>query len=492
MSSPSGRKNPQTETIMKQPASAQTSNHRPHHIKAFTALPWKSSVLLALLRLGLFVATDVPTILANRVEASTPVTSFKRLQEGLYLFQHGIPPYDGSIYHQAPLLLPLFHFIPSRLHPLVFILLDLAIAHFLILIAEYKQQRDAAEVWPKPRMVEDKDEVTGEVKGEKKKDVDTRDPQPVLIAKEVIDPSGPDVTRPDDSDIRLHPQTIGIIYLLNPYTIITCLAKSTQPFSTLASVMTIYYATREKKAPAMLCLAIAMYLSFYPIVLLAPVVLLLAERRELSISKTFASSLSFFSLYLSGLLGVSCLLVGSWQFLSSTYGAILFVPDLTPNVGLFWYFFIEMFDHYRTFFLCVFQIFVFIFVVPVSVKFRDHPLFVALVVTAIVTIFKSYPSVADIALSISFFSMHSELFKYMRNVYLSTNGLIYASVLGPLFHNLWLYAGSGNANFFFAITLVWAMAQVFGVLDVTFAMMRREWDRKNAGLRVARVEVVHK
>lgn len=32
------------------------------------------------------------------------------------------------------------------------------------------------------------------------------------------------------------------------------------------------------------------------------------------------------------------------------------LPDLTPNVGLWWYFFTEMFDHFRSFFLMVFSV----------------------------------------------------------------------------------------------------------------------------------------
>jgi hypothetical protein len=32
------------------------------------------------------------------------------------------------------------------------------------------------------------------------------------------------------------------------------------------------------------------------------------------------------------------------------------VSDLTPNVGVWWYFFTEMFDHFRNFFVGVFQV----------------------------------------------------------------------------------------------------------------------------------------
>src|SRR5436853_7765493 len=38
--------------------------------------------------------------------------------------------------------------------------------------------------------------------------------------------------------------------------------------------------------------------------------------------------------------------------MASTYGVHLLLPDLTPNVGLWWSFFIEMFVSFREFFLC--------------------------------------------------------------------------------------------------------------------------------------------
>lgn len=48
----------------------------------------------------------------------------------------------------------------------------------------------------------------------------------------------------------------------------------------------------------------------------------------------------------------------------------LSVPDLTPNIGLFWYFFAEMFEHFRFFFICVFQINIFLYTIPLSIKLK--------------------------------------------------------------------------------------------------------------------------
>lgn len=46
----------------------------------------------------------------------------------------------------------------------------------------------------------------------------------------------------------------------------------------------------------------------------------------------------------------------------------------------------------------------------------------------------------------------------------------------PALHHLWLEAGSGNANFFYATTLVWALAGGAGVLDAMWAWGRWRWE----------------
>ena len=46
------------------------------------------------------------------------------------------------------------------------------------------------------------------------------------------------------------------------------------------------------------------------------------------------------------------------------------VSDLTPNMGLFWYFFTEMFEHFRNFFLWVFQLNAFFYCIPLTIKLR--------------------------------------------------------------------------------------------------------------------------
>ena len=111
----------------------------------------------AALRFLLFITfPSLSNLLTGRVEISTPVTSFKRcksppsspgiaanewiVQEGLFLYTHNVSPYDGGVFHQAPLLLPLFALIPSSmfsaLTSLLYIGLDILCARALMSIAE--------------------------------------------------------------------------------------------------------------------------------------------------------------------------------------------------------------------------------------------------------------------------------------------------------------------------------------------------------------------
>jgi phosphatidylinositol glycan class U len=64
----------------------------------------------------------------------------------------------------------------------------------------------------------------------------------------------------------------------------------------------------------------------------------------------------------------------------------------------------------------------------------------------------------------------------MRYTFFAVAALLYASLLGPIFYHLWIYAGSGNANFFYAITLVWSLGIAIVIADSVFAVLRDEWE----------------
>lgn len=156
---------------------------------------------------------------------------------------------------------------------------------------------------------------------------------------------------------------------------------------------------------------------------------------------------------------------------------------MTPNIGLFWYFFTEMFDHFYLFFTYVFQLNPFIYVIPLAIRFDDNVPLLSFTLCAIMAIFKSYPSIGDVGFYLALLPLWNHLvpckftisFRVMmqyphvlkrninpvfRHSFIVGCIFLVTSVLSPILWYLWIYTGSANANFFFATTLAFATAQV--------------------------------
>ncbi|KAJ5543272.1 hypothetical protein N7535_005700 [Penicillium sp. DV-2018c] len=410
-----------------------------------------AAFVLRLLLICIF--PSLPDLLTGRVEVSTPVSSFKRLQEGLFLYARNVSPYDGGVFHQAPLLLPLFALLPdAKSSPLptaiFYFLVDLLNAHALVSISESNQS----------------------------------------------------VKSRFHSAIRKHVRWDGVSvaawFLFNPFTIAACLARSTNVFTTSGILFAVSNAVGGNSINAMLALGFASYLSLYPALLFIPLVLLCYDRRSEgpappNAGRFIVQHAGLLLVTVAGLLGLSCLITGNFrEFISATYGFHLLVPDLTPNVGLWWYFFIEMFDSFREFFLGVFWLHLASYVGGLTARFRSQPLFVITSLLGIFAIFKPYPSISDASLFLALLPLYRHLFPLMRYTFFAGSAILYSSLLGPAFYHLWIYAGSGNANFFYAITLVWSLGLSVLVADVIFAAIRDEWEQESperVGMKVRQV-----
>jgi phosphatidylinositol glycan class U len=222
-------------------------------------------------------------------------------------------------------------------------------------------------------------------------------------------------------------------FLFNPFTIATCLARSTSAFSNLFILAAIAKASHGASITFILAIAFAAYLSMHPILLFPPLLILLYDARALKTKSkpnvwafTVTHTLSL-AIAISALLSASAYITGSWDFLAATYGVRLLLPDLTPNVGLWWYFFIEMFDSFREFFLGVFWLHAASYMPGLTIRLHKQPLFVACTLTGVFAIFTPYPSIADAALYLSLVPLFRHLFpckSYISSVSdLMTNSL---------------------------------------------------------------------
>lgn len=294
---------------------------------------------------------NLSDFLTAQVEISTPISSFKRLQEGLFLYRHGLSPYDGGVFHQAPLLLVVFDILPASL---VFVALDLANGLALHTIA------DKLNI-PSPRFK------------------------------------------------KLNGSLIAAAYLFNPFTILSCLGKSTTIFTNTAIIQAVLNAQAGNSVRAMFGIAVGSYLSMYPALLLPPVLLMVHKSSPQSSSSLGASIVSHFAI-LGALLGTTPIITsGFWDFLSSCYGAQITVTDLTPNVGLWWYFFIEIFDSFRDFFIGVFWLQLVGYVGAMTFRLQTQPLFVITSLVGLFAVFKPYPSIADVSLYLGLLPLYQHI-----------------------------------------------------------------------------------
>ena len=254
-------------------------------------------------------------------------------------------------------------------------------------------------------------------------------------------------------------------------------SQTTSIFHNAAIVGTFALAQHGFALMSMAALSLASLWAVYPALLLPPMVLLAIDTtRHSDQPRSVATLVLTFFAALIGFEYAAWELSGRASILTANYEIALLLTDLTPNVGLWWYFFIEIFEDFRSFFLCVFQLHLVVYVAPVCIRMRREPLFAACTLLGLMAVFRPYPSLADTNLYWSTLPIWSHLFDKMRYTFLLCAALAYCAVFGPSFYYLWIHTGSGNANFFYAITLVWALAQGWLVSDVAFAWLRNELD----------------
>lgn len=341
-------------------------------------------------------------------------------------------------------------------------------------------------------------------------------------------------------------------YLLNPYTLLTCLGRPTTVFTTFFVFLSINHARQAKMLTSAFALAIATYMSLHPLFLLPPIGMLCYDRlcleqstphtngsreesrgnkstgntppksAKIAVNQTaFPSALPFalkllatYTLILALLLLLSRTFLPTWSFVSSVYLTPLTLPDLTPNSGLWWYFFTEMFDAFRSFFLGVFWLHMLSYSVPFCLRLSKQAggaLGAVVCMMGIIAVFQPYANGGDAGAWLSAACLLSHVFESTsspglshsfrspfpthhiqpptnsnilrtvstthRYTFPALSALLYCTLLAPAFHHLWIYAGSGNANFFYAITLVWNLGLLILETDLLYAVLRDEWER---------------
>ena len=153
--------------------------------------------------------------------------------------------------------------------------------------------------------------------------------------------------------------------------------------------------------------------------------------------------------------------VTSMDWIRATYGFRLVAEDLSPNLGCFWYFFTEMFDNFRVFFLFAFDYFPVVLCVPVVVRLgADEPVFCVFIARLLCVVFSPYPTLGDAAGYLALLPLFRASLAGVGGFgYLVCAGYVASALLSPIMWRLWIVDRVANANFFFATTLAWMATQ---------------------------------
>lgn len=278
-----------------------------------------------------------------------------------------------------------------------------------------------------------------------------------------------------EDDITDIPFYCLLAYLFNPYSILNCIGQTTTVWSNFLMSAMVLALSKDFRLLTLLILGLETQKNLYPFILIVPVALTFSENVKSKNFHRFVTLVLF-----AGIFGVlnylAFIQMGSWKFLDSTYGFIIHCRDLTPNIGLFWYFFTEMFDHFRQLFLYTFQLnTTILYLVPLTLTFYECPEFLLTVLLSLITIFSSYPSIGAIAFYMSLIPLWKRVSPFMSHNFIVMTTFLATSIFGPVVYHLWLYANSANANFYFGATLVFSTSQIFLLTDLCFGFLKRKF-----------------
>ncbi|CEM01991.1 unnamed protein product [Vitrella brassicaformis CCMP3155] len=123
------------------------------------------------------------------------------------------------------------------------------------------------------------------------------------------------------------------------------------------------------------------------------------------------------------------------------------VDLLTPNIGLFWYLFTQIFDRFEYMFHFIFNGHVYLYVIPLWLHLYRQPHGLLTAHIAIVVLFQPHPTVCDFAYLISLLLLHHDIVRRLGSFsFIVLVASVSLSIM-PVMACLWLDRNTGNANF---------------------------------------------
>lgn len=301
--------------------------------------------------------------------------------------------------------------------------------------------------------------------------------------------------------------TAMLVFLLNPYSVLSCAALNLNALAHCCALWALLAAAHGRAAPAGLLLGGAVFFDAFLAVLAVPVALELAlgthhnhnhnhnHNHELRDDRKRGSVAAATLAVLLAAAAFACLLLaplpqpwtlaGAAGAFQQSYLGRLQLPDLSPNIGLWWYFFIEMFPESRAFFLFVLSVSPLVYAGPLCLTFAPRPQLLASLLLMVYQVYRPYPDLGGVGFLAALAFIHPDV-QALLNAKSSgapfALGVLATSCLLPVMRYMWLSVGSGNANYYYFQTLILQFCLcnlVAAFLKASLLALKHEADAKS-------------
>ncbi|GMH90352.1 hypothetical protein TL16_g11742 [Triparma laevis f. inornata] len=286
-----------------------------------------------------------------------------------------------------------------------------------------------------------------------------------------------------DTDYAL---IIGTAYFANPISIAIGCSPSTQPLIQLLIIISVVFSLRRNIPASMTALSLSTYMIWWPLALLPSLLLTLGRpavpqephRPKLSPANTAIFGLVIFTSALALLVLVSSYTISpshpnNFEWPLCYYHWATF-QDLTPNVGLYWYFFTQIFSRFRTYFVVIFNTLPGILVAPILIRLKEIPTAATISLLALFNVLAPYPTFGNVTFSLLFMSTSPRTLVRLR--FISVFCLIalpVPSILMVVFWRMWAIEESGNGNYVYFQQLAYTIFAGLIALDFLSASVSR-------------------
>ncbi|VDO09870.1 unnamed protein product [Rodentolepis nana] len=264
-----------------------------------------------------------------------------------------------------------------------------------------------------------------------------------------------------------------LVFAFNPFSIFAFGCHSIGIIPVLLTVYVFVSIAKDRTWLASILCALSCYLNIYSGYLILAV---LAQCRKCKL-RLLISTCIFIST-IAGLLYATYAFDHSWGFLKYCYLSNIFALNTTPNLGLFWYMYLEMFTHFNVFFVWTMQLIIATLCVGLLLRFYEDPLFLALVIAMTTGALRPYNSISDFGCTLALLTHWRHIFPYFKNGFILSLMMTVALILAPLFFLTWLHTSTSNANFYFSASLIVGIVRVQLLAQAISSYLRYEFHEK--------------